>query len=78
MASDDTIWVDVVTESPCAPVAFAPFFAGGRDRIADDVRRLRRAKSWLMRWCHPLTGGLVTCTGAFQFDNVIWMELPGL
>ncbi len=28
--------------------------------------------------CHPLTGGLVTCTGAFQFDTVIWMELPAL
>jgi len=31
-----------------------------------------------MRCRHPATGGLVTCTGAFQFDSVIWTELPGL
>ncbi len=27
---------------------------------------------------HPATGGLVTWTGAFQFDSVIWTELPAL
>ncbi len=31
-----------------------------------------------VRRCHPLTGGWVTCTGAFQLETVIWMELPGL
>lgn len=36
----------------------------------------RKIGKCLMRCCHPLTGGWVTCTDAFQFDNVIWMELP--
>ena len=31
-----------------------------------------------VRCRHPLTGGLVTCTGAFQFDSVIWIELAAL
>ena len=31
-----------------------------------------------VRCRHPLTGGFVTCTGAFQFDSVIWIELAAL